>query len=81
MQSLIQSELQGFSRTLAELEWLLLALVLAWTGAPAWIDDALGHIGDSLVPVIMVAVGLLWGVVLWAGVIRPGNTQAKEDTK
>lgn len=36
---------------------LLLALVLAWTGSPAWIDAALGHIGDSLVPVIMVAVG------------------------
>ena len=35
MQSLIQSELQGFSRTLAELEWLLLVLVLLYFVMPS----------------------------------------------
>lgn len=36
---------------------LLGAVVLAWTGTPTPLRDALQHIGDSLVPVIMVAVG------------------------
>jgi diguanylate cyclase (GGDEF)-like protein len=35
MQSIAQSELQGFSRTLAELEWLLLVLVLLYFVLPS----------------------------------------------
>jgi hypothetical protein len=35
MNSTFQSELQGFSRTLAELEWLLLVLVLLYFVMPS----------------------------------------------
>lgn len=50
---------------------LVLALACAPLGYPAWLEGVLARMGATLVPVVMVAVGLQWRLVLPRAVLPP----------
>jgi predicted permease len=39
---------------------LLVSFILLWLGSPVWLQELLPRISSTLVPVVMVAVGLQW---------------------
>lgn len=39
---------------------LLIGFILLWLGSPVWLQELLPRISSTLVPVVMVAVGLQW---------------------
>lgn len=50
---------------------LIVAFVLLPFNYPLWLDTGLGWIAATLVPVVMVAVGLNWRLQLEAGLLQP----------
>jgi malate permease and related proteins len=50
---------------------LILALLLTAVTYPVWLDAALGRFSSTLVPVVMVAVGLQWRLKLNAEYLAP----------
>lgn len=50
---------------------LLLAFALRWLGYPQWLAEVLPRLSSTLVPVVMVAVGLQWRLRLERHYVQP----------